>query len=99
MKVSCEAACALVAVLPSWDVGLLLRHAHQYLKFASLGSFWPEDQQWFDGWEHQALRWLEARSVAGDARASFVGLAFYGSGVYSSWFWKAFGLHCVFHME
>jgi hypothetical protein len=25
--------------LPSWDVGLLLRHAHQYFKFASLVSF------------------------------------------------------------
>ena len=44
MKVSCEAACALVARLPSWDVGLLLRYADQYIKFASLGSFWPEDQ-------------------------------------------------------
>ena len=95
MKVSCEAVRALVAGAPNWDVGLLLRLAYQYIKFASLGSFWPEDQEWFDGWEHQALRWLEARSVAGDARASFVCLAFYGSGVYSSWFWKAFGLHCV----
>jgi len=83
---SCETACALVAGLPIWDVGLLVRRAHQYIKFASLGSFCPEDQEWFDGLEYQAVGWLEARSVAGDVKASFVGLGFYASGVYSGWF-------------
>jgi hypothetical protein len=56
MKVSCEAACALVASLPSWDVGLLLRHAHQYFKFASLVSFGRKTRNGLMAGAFQALR-------------------------------------------
>jgi hypothetical protein len=59
MKVSCEAACTVARCL--LDVGLL-RHAHQYFKFASLVSFGRKTRNGLMCWK-LSRHTLEARSV------------------------------------